>query len=100
MENANLLDGETTEELISETLNIKRGDVGYKLNIELNKENIKLQIFEENLFNQLYEKTLDLEEIKELDNRFSKFNSCKELLNYIKDTIKNNSLEINKITNY
>ena len=99
MENANLLDGETTEELISETLNIKRGDIGYKLNIELNKENIKFQISEENLLNQLYEKILDLEGIKALHYKFSKFNSCQEFLNYIKDQIKYNFLEINKKTN-
>lgn len=84
MENANLLVGETNEEFISETFNIKKEDVEYKLNIELNNENIRLQIFEENLFDHLYEKTLDLEGIKALDNKFSKFNSCQELLNYIK----------------
>ena len=42
MENANLLVGETNEELISETFNIKKEDVEYKLNIELNNENIRL----------------------------------------------------------
>ena len=99
MENANLLVGETNEELISETFNIKKEDVEYKLNIELNNENIRLQIFEENLFDHLYEKTLDFEGIKALDNIFSKFNSCQELLNYIKAKKKHNFLEISKITN-
>ena len=99
MENANLLDGETVEELISETFYIKRGEIRNKLDIELNKEYIKLQISEENLFDHLYEKKLDLEGVKALHNTFSKFNSCQELLNYIKGQIKDNFLEIKKISN-
>ena len=40
-----------------------------------------------------------MEGIKALDNKFSKFNSCQELLNYIKAKKKHNFLEISKITN-
>ena len=98
MENVNLLDGETTEELISETFDFKIGNIVHKLNRESNKENIKFQIFEENLLNQLYENEFDLERIKTLYNKFSKFTSCQELFNYIKAQIKDNYIEINKIS--
>jgi len=98
MENVNLLEGETTEELISETFDFKIGNIVHKLNIESNKENIKFQIFEENLLNQLYENEFDLERIKTLYNKFSKFTSCQELFNYIKAQIKDNYIEINKIS--
>ena len=89
------LAGETQNE-ISESLDIKQGEINYKLNMEADNENIKFQISEENDIIYVYEKKLSPDEIKKLDNIFSKNISFKEFFDYIKSQKEKNNIEISK----
>lgn len=98
MENEPSLGQETPEEHFSETFNIKQGNINYKLYIGAEEDNFLLKITEENIFFEFYEKELNLKDIKIIHNFFSKYSSCNEVFQYIKNQIINNAIQINKIT--
>ena len=87
---------EIKEDPISENFYIKLQDIKYKLNIYSNEQKLLLNLSEENIFFEQYQKKLMLDEIKKINHIFSKFSSCRELFDYIKSEIKNDKLEINR----
>lgn len=85
------------KEQFSETIEIKQDINKYKLNIEVKNQNIILNLLEETQFMEEYETELTLNEIKQMHKNFSVFESFTEFIEFIKATINNKKLSIQKI---
>ena len=94
MDNPSLLDGETLTTPISISFDINQGEIKYKLNIEYDNNNIKFQISEEDVLNELYEQKLNMKDIRGINEIFSEFTYCQQLFDYINNQKENNYLEL------
>ena len=95
------IEKDTPETKISENFIIQKEEIKYKFMIEADIEFIEIVIIkqdEKNKSIQIYENKLNLDKVKSLDKKFSKFISCHNFLEYIKNQkeniiIKNNYVE-------
>ena len=90
----------TPEVSIKETLEIKQDSKIYKLNIEIENQNIILNLSDEKILYEEYESNLTFDELKNIHKAFSMLNSTQEFIEYIKVLIQNNKLTINKENEY
>ena len=90
----------TPKESIKEAFEIKQDSKIYKLNIEIENQNIILNLSDEKTLYEEYESNLTFEELKNIHKAFSMLNSTQEFIEYIKILIQNNKLTINKENEY
>ena len=90
----------TPEVSIKETFEIKEDSKIYKLNIEIENQNIILNLSDEKILYEEYESNLTFDELKNIHKAFSMLNSTQEFIEYIKVLIQNNKLTINKENEY
>jgi hypothetical protein len=90
----------TPEVSIKETFEIKQDSKIYKLNIEIENQNIILNLSDEKILYEEYESNLTFDELKNIHKAFSMLNSTQEFIEYIKVLIQNNKLTINKENEY
>ena len=81
---------------IKETFFVKQVDKNYKLLMMIYSSNMSIEISEMNKFMQSYEIKLNLEQIKEKHNSFSKFLSLLEFRKIIKDNYEKKAINITK----
>ena len=77
----------------SKTFEINQDEKIYKLNIEIENQNILINL---SILSEEYEIILSFEQLKLLHKAFSMLKDCNEFLEYIKVLIENNKLSIKK----
>ena len=77
----------------SKTFEINQDEKIYKLNIEIENQNILINL---SVLSKEYEKILSFEQLKLFHKAFSMLKDCNEFLEYIKVLIENNKLSIKK----
>ena len=98
MENFEPHDDEILNKQISKSFVINQGEKKYKLNIEYDDNNTTFQIIEEEILNELYEKKLNMDDIRGINEIFSDFTYCQQLFDYINNQKENGFLELVKIS--
>ena len=86
-------------EQISSSFVIKQGDIKFILNMKSKEQCIILEILEENMLLENYEKKLNITDINNTHKIFYDFILFKEFFDYIKAQIENKKVEIFRISN-
>ena len=86
----------TPKESEKESFTIKQNSKIYKLNIEIQNQNIILNISEEKALYEEYEMYLTFEKLKQIHKVFSMITSFQEFIEYMKALIDNNKIIIHK----
>ena len=92
--------GETIEIINFEPIKIEQNEINYLLNIETKEDKITFSINDkEQLPSINYVRTMNLKEIKELNNVFLSLTSFNEFYDYIKSLSNNHKLSLKKDNN-
>lgn len=86
-------------EQISSSFVIEQGDIKFILNMKSNEQCIILEISEENILLDNYEKKLNITDINNTHKIFYDFILFKEFFDYIKAQIEDKKVEIFRISN-
>ena len=82
---------------ISSSFDIKQGEITFILTMKSKDENMTLELSEENMLFENYEKKLNISDINNIHKIFSNFLLFKEFFDYIKAQIENKKVEILRI---